>query len=386
MIWRYFPIGLRFPVKDFSDETKRTCWQTALSALCAAGASGAALYDAQETYDCGTGGPVYTCIACMEDIKRSRAVGKYLYSLDALMAGLCMHRPFVQANYLESFGPYPLLGKAAEEGASEITDAGRTFLPEYVAPMQASDGLRLLIAADSINADIPAETVTRALGSAAAATGFRVRRMLLANGSVGTVRAMVTAANGRYETISYTGSDSLRVSETIGVLPGGEAVAESGTLSEEFFARIVDNGYRTLLVGQSAYDHVRSTDTESTAPAKLTIRPVSAAEGGDCVGVLDRIGFESAAKQADCVLLFASGKTFPADAALERLNALHKPVCLITAQPDADTGRLMRDYPVLRAVVPFGENEQPVETALAELFRSGIVGTLGKDVANAPDV
>ena len=156
MIWRYFPIGLRFPVKDFSDETKRTCWQTALSALCASGACGATLYDAQETYDCGTGGPVYTCIACMEDIKRSRAVGKYLYSLDALMAGLCMHRPFVQANYLESFGPYPLLGKAAEEGASEITDAGRTFLPEYVAPMQASDGLRLLIAADSINADIPA--------------------------------------------------------------------------------------------------------------------------------------------------------------------------------------------------------------------------------------
>ncbi len=51
MIWQYFPIAFRFPVGDFSIETKRSCWRTALSALCACRPEGVTLYDAQQTYD-----------------------------------------------------------------------------------------------------------------------------------------------------------------------------------------------------------------------------------------------------------------------------------------------------------------------------------------------
>ena len=219
MIWRYFPIGMRFPVKDFSDESKRACWRTAISALIAAGGNGASLYDAEETFDFGTGGSVYTCIACFYGIKQSRAVAKKLYALDALMSTLCLHHPFVQANYLESYGPYPILGKLNETCDIESTEAGASLLPKSAMPMQPNSGMKLLIASESIRDDIPAEALTRAIGIEASGHGFRLQRIPLANVSRGLVRSLVTALNGRYETVSYMWNDGEHAASTIGVLP-----------------------------------------------------------------------------------------------------------------------------------------------------------------------
>ena len=386
MIWHYFPIGLRFPVKDFSDDTKRMCWETALSALCASGAAGATLYDAQETYDYGSGGPVYTCIACIEGIKQSRLIGKALYDLDALTARLCLHRPFVQANYLESFGPYPILGKETENGAAEITESGAPFLPEQVAPMRKPSGMKILIAADGIGAELPAETVTRALGAAAAAHGLRVRRMALACGTAGTVRALVTATNARYEMLNCTTADGQRFSETIGVLPGCEAVTESAGLPDALLTRLFEYGYRTVLVGEDAYAAARERIAEEPLLNNTVYRSLSASDGPERVGVFDRIGFDAAAKQSDFVVLFASGTTYAAETALDRLNALNKPVCLITMQEDGGDDRLMRAYPVLRAVIPCAACGGQTEAVLAERMQREIVQILGKDVANAVNI
>ena len=114
MIWHYFPIGMRFPVRDFSDETKRRCWEIALGAIYASDPNGTVLYEACESFDPGAGTAVYTCIVCYEGIKQSRAAGKRFQALDALTSRLTLSDPFVQANYLESFGPYPELARIGD--------------------------------------------------------------------------------------------------------------------------------------------------------------------------------------------------------------------------------------------------------------------------------
>ena len=93
MIWHYFPIGMRFPVTDFSDETKRACWNVALSAAFASDACGTTLYEAMEPLDPGSFGAVYTCIVCYVGIKQSRLAGKTMHSLDGLKTRLCLNDP-----------------------------------------------------------------------------------------------------------------------------------------------------------------------------------------------------------------------------------------------------------------------------------------------------
>ena len=141
MIWHYFPIGMRFPVADFSEQTKRACWKIALSAIFASDARETGLYEACETFDPGSQGPVYTCIVCYYGVKQSRPAGKTMQSLDALTARLCLHNPLVQANYLESFGPYPVLAEIDAEGKIHSNENGAAFIPtEPVEPMKPCAG------------------------------------------------------------------------------------------------------------------------------------------------------------------------------------------------------------------------------------------------------
>ncbi len=136
MIWQYFPIGFRFPVRDFSEETKRACWETALSALYASDPKDVTLYDAQETYDVGSGGPVYICIACFYGIKQARSSAKVLMSRDRLMSRLCSHQPIIQANALESFGPYPLLFPYTTLFRSHLSRNGKDASKRYLCIMR----------------------------------------------------------------------------------------------------------------------------------------------------------------------------------------------------------------------------------------------------------
>lgn len=227
MIWHYFPIGMRFPVVDFSDETRRACWKIALSAAFASDAAQTGLYEACETYDPVSQSPVYICIICYVGIKQSRAAGETLHSLDALMTRLCLNKPLVQANDLESFGPYPILAEIDSQGTIRPNENGAAFIPtEAPVPMRPSDGFRILIASDSMNG-IHAERVSRVLGTAAADHRLRVRRMPIAAGGEGTVRALIFGCGGRYETVSCEDINGERKQMLIGVLPGSVAVIEA---------------------------------------------------------------------------------------------------------------------------------------------------------------
>ena len=228
MIWHYFPIGMRFPVADFSEETRLACWKTALSAAYASDARGTGLYEACESFDPVTQSPVYVCIICYVGIKQARAAGECMHALDPLMTRLCLCNPLVQANYLENFGPYPILAEIDAEGTIRPGENGANLFPkEPVVPMQPTNGSRILIAPDSMKGVCSAECLTRILGTAAADHGFRVRRMSVADGGEGTVAALIAGTDGRYETVFCEDLNGERVAMTVGVIPGPVAVIET---------------------------------------------------------------------------------------------------------------------------------------------------------------
>ena len=227
MIWHYFPIGMRFPVADFSEETRRNCWKIALSAVFASDATGTGLYEACETFDPIAQSPVYICIVCYVGIKQSRAAGETLHSLDTLLTRLCISRPFVQANALENFGPYPILAEIDSTGKINPTEAGASFIStEQPTPMKRCEGKTILIA-PPFEKDGDAEHLSRTIGNAATQRGFRVRRMTVADGGKGTVRALVAGTEGRYETVACEDVNGESVKMTIGVIPGHVAVIEA---------------------------------------------------------------------------------------------------------------------------------------------------------------
>ena len=311
MIWHYFPIGFRFPVGDFSDETMRRCWQIALSALLCGDPKDVTLYDAQQTYDVGSGGPVYLCIACFFGIKQARATAKILYELDLLMTRLCEHMPFLQANALESFGPYPQLGKIEQDGSVSVTEAGESLLGGITAsPMSRQDGIRLLIVSDETAEAGSAETCTRALAVAAAERSFCVRRMMTANGGFGTVRALVTGMNGRYETVAVNDRNGERKTETIGVLPGQIAAVESAgrdcATVGELIKKSLDLGYRRIRLGtvgcldpENALMILESLGMQFRNAADAAVRP--AADQLDRIVHADRTTLDARLASCECV-------------------------------------------------------------------------------------
>lgn len=228
MIWHYFPIGMRFPVSDFSNETKRACWKEALSAAFASDATQTGLYEACESFDTITQSPVYICIVCYVGIKQSRAAGETLHALDALMTRLCLFKPLIQANDLESFGPYPILGEIDANGAIRPNEAGAAFIPsEPPDPMKSAEGFRILIVPDSMEGVGDAERISRVIGTAASDHGFRIQRLPIADGGRGTVRSLVIGVGGRYETVTCEDLNGDPVKMPVGVIPGPIAVIEA---------------------------------------------------------------------------------------------------------------------------------------------------------------
>ena len=374
MIWHYFPIGFRFPVNDFSDETKEKCWRITTSALLASGGTDVMLYDAQENYDYGSDGPVYTCIACFYGVKQSRAVAKKLYSLDALMTELCLLHPFVQANYLESFGPYPILGKLGETAIEEITDAGKPFMPDKIAAMDTNAGLRILIAAESCAPRTSSERLSVSIGRKAASLGFRVVRKLLPCGETDVVRALVTAGNGRFDTVPLTDSDGNRITETIGILPSNRTVIEADDRIEEIIVKTLDLGFRRFLI---AGDFEKSIDDPRIPQCEIC--RLSGEESAED-GFLDLLGFETAAKLSDVIVLFVNNPGRSAEIMLDRLRGLQKPTILMTTDASTDTSALMQKYPILRDVVICSEDEGSFEESVSESFSASIVKMTGKAV------
>ncbi len=444
MIWHYFPIGMRFPVADFSEETRRACWKIALSAVFASDATQTGLYEACETFDPITQSPVYICIVCYVGIKQSRKAGAALHSLDALMTRLCLHQPLVQANTLENFGPYPILAEIDGEGRIKPTEAGAPFIPtEQPKPMQPSAGNTILIAPPFEDGS-DAERVSRMVGIAAAEHGFRVRRMTVANGGTGTLRALVSGTNGRYEKVTCSDANGDRVGMLVGVIPGHIAAIEaenavgSATISEkasapelssasigELIKKTLDLGFRKIWIGLGELPiddlglgalhalgmRFADADGETVDPCKESVSRIAR---------VDRSGFDPRLAETELTILYVSGTTLCGKAPVSGLEGdpdapgsgaagglgfalscaggrllpgeqtIHERIGLAAALKTADfyiggstvdTEKLTQAFPNLKGVAVCPGGE-PCETKIGEWFDRSILSALSKDVAN----
>ena len=338
MIWHYFPIGMRFPVADFSDDTKRACWKVALNAAFSCDVTQTGLYEACEPFDPISQSPVYICIICFVGIKQSRAAGETLHSLDMLMSHLCLHKPLIQANDLENYGPYPILAEIDAQGAIRPNEDGIAFIPtEQPVPMHKNEGACILIAPGPVKNPTDAEHVSRMLGTAAADHGFRIKRIPIAVGGEGTVRTLVVGTAGRYETVLCEDINGERKNMLVGVMPGSVAVIEAADVlgascitdktppAERrssfgvgmLIRKVLDLGYRKIWIGLGdavAYDlglgalaalGVRFTDAEGNA-----VLPC-AAELCRIVDI-DRTDLDPRIKQTELTILFNDDTTLRA--------------------------------------------------------------------------
>ena len=446
MIWHYFPIGMRFPVADFSEESRRACWKIALDAIFASDATQTGLYEACETFDPIAQSPVYICIVCYVGIKQSRRAGATLHSLDALLTRLCLHQPLVQANTLENFGPYPILAEIDGEGKIKPTEAGAPFIPtEKPTPMQTCAGSTILIALP-FEEGSDAERLTRMIGIAAAERGFRVRRMTAANGGRGTVRTLVSGTNGRYETVTCTDANGERVGRLVGVMPGHiavvgseEAVGSSETtpLSErssayvgELIKKTLDLGFRKIWIGlgETPVDDLGlgalhtlgmrfvDADGETVVPCR---------ESEQRIAAVDRSGLDPRLIETELTVLCASEKTVGAEMSVSALDSdpnipgsgvagglgfalssiggrllsgeqtILDRIGLASALENADfyiggsgidADKLLQTNTNLKGVSAYPSGEEPEETKIGEWFDRSILPALGKGVVNSADL
>ena len=264
MIWSNFPVGMSFPVKDFTEDTKKKCWRIALSALAATeikNRQGMVFYD-----NCAEGLPgssekEYVCILNHLSVKHSRVNVPLWRSMSRLTAHLSLHYPFYQANALDGFGPYTVLGTIREDGTLSVEDAGKAVLPESLpSPMEPDREGTVLIALPAVPDPFGYSNALKQAGKAAAEAGMKVRYCPMAEGKAGTAYAVTVAARGRFEWIRPDKNGSAVL---MGVLPGGAvtvdlsglnaAKEQSSDMVGKLIACIWNLGYRKMMFSVEGY-------------------------------------------------------------------------------------------------------------------------------------
>lgn len=116
MNWGGMPVGFRFYVKDFSEQTRKRCWETALKALEYANWETMTLHETECQELFNPAQKVYIVVIGTKSIKVSRQ-NSILWREDAsLMEKLCLYRPWIQENYMELYAPTHRLAVVTIEG------------------------------------------------------------------------------------------------------------------------------------------------------------------------------------------------------------------------------------------------------------------------------
>ncbi len=261
MIWAYFPIGMSFPVTDFSDITKEYCWNIALSALRAGGEwSDTELMESCREHLPGSAEKEYVCILYQKEVVQTRVNCAAWEKMSCLQAELSLHSPFYQANALQSVDTFAVLGTIDENGFISVSEYGKSFLPDHLPePMQSSAEKNLLIAMDARLSALGYSDALRAAGKVLAKDEWTVLYAPLADGGIGTTYALTYARRGRFEWLKTIDNAGGKTEILLGILPGSIAVFDAATLMAKGEAcssealgiaikKILDLGYRKLLL------------------------------------------------------------------------------------------------------------------------------------------
>lgn len=116
MNWGGMPIGFRFYVEDFSQQTKQNCWTKVLKALDYANLGTVTLHETESKELFNPAQKVYIAVVGTKSIKVSRWNSIHWREDASLMENLCLYRPWIQENYMELYAPTHRLAVVTTEG------------------------------------------------------------------------------------------------------------------------------------------------------------------------------------------------------------------------------------------------------------------------------
>ena len=123
MNWGGFPVAFRFPVQDFSFETKKRCWSYVLPALTYADLTDSTLREAESAELFDPDRSIYIAMVCPKVIPPSRK-NSLLWRRDGwLMSAVALYQPVVQENFLELYTDTKILAEVAPD-RSIVPQAG----------------------------------------------------------------------------------------------------------------------------------------------------------------------------------------------------------------------------------------------------------------------
>ena len=120
MNWGGFPVAFRFPVQDFSWETRKRCWSYVLPALAYADLTDSTLREAQSAELFDPDQLIYIALVAPTAIPPSRK-NSLLWRKDGrLMSQLALFTPVVQENFLELYTEPKILADIDPDRREEL--------------------------------------------------------------------------------------------------------------------------------------------------------------------------------------------------------------------------------------------------------------------------
>ena len=244
MNWGGFPIAFRFPVQDFSLDTKRRCWSYVVPALAYADLTGCTLLESETAEPYDPDRLVYIAVIGFKSITPSRK-NSFLWRRDGrLLSALTLFEPVVQENYLEIYTDHRLLAEITPERGIVSCAGAETFFPAFIEQREkAAARLRALILPKGelpfAERDALCRETMRELYEAD--NGLYLKVLPLSPGGEGAVYASVAFQHGRLfsELIPDAAGEKRRC--LFGVLPGRKLLIDGfsvpdihSPLSEEY--------------------------------------------------------------------------------------------------------------------------------------------------------
>ena len=244
MNWGGFPIGFRFPVEDFSLETKKRCWSYVVLALRYADLTDSTLLEAESAELFDPDRLIYMAIVAPKSITHSRK-NSLLWRKDGrLMSALALHVPVVQENYLELYTHAKALADITPDRSVVIKDGAEGLLPDRIELRQkAPFHTRALILPKGElpfrERDALCRDTMRKLYEQD--EGLYLKILPMSPGGEGTVYTAVAFQHGRLFSEMIPDASGAKHCCLFGVLPGYRLLIDGFTVPD--IAAPLDEGY-----------------------------------------------------------------------------------------------------------------------------------------------
>ncbi len=233
MNWGGFPVAFRFPVDDFSFETKKHCWEALLPTLVYADLTDSALYEAESAEIFDPDRLIYIALVGPTVIPPSRKNSLLWRKDGGLMSQVVLYQPVAQENFLELYTRTRKLADVTAERTLLIQEGGEGLFPDRI-EVQVKEPFRLR-ALILPKGELPykeRETLCRRTMQELYEKdkGLYLKMLPLSPGGEGAVYSAAAFRHGRLftEMIPDSSGDMHRV--LFGVLPGRKLLIDGFTV------------------------------------------------------------------------------------------------------------------------------------------------------------